>query len=42
MLHYLILEELAIPTLGADLHHIIIGCGPVETMSEGFPDDGTP
>jgi hypothetical protein len=42
MLHYLFLEELAIPALDDDLHHVILGCGPVETMSKGFPDDGMP
>jgi hypothetical protein len=39
MLHYLLLKELAIPAFGDDLCHIILGCRPLETMSEGFSDD---
>jgi hypothetical protein len=42
MLHSLLLEELAILAFGDDLHHIILGCRLVETMSEGFPGDRTP
>jgi hypothetical protein len=42
MLHSLLLEELAIPTFGDDLHRVILGCSPVETMFEGFSDDGMP
>jgi hypothetical protein len=42
MLHCLLLKQLAIPVLGDDLHHVILGRRPVETMSEGFPDDGEP
>jgi hypothetical protein len=42
MLHCLLLEEQAIPTFGDNLHHVILGCRPVETMSEGFLDDRTP
>jgi hypothetical protein len=42
MLHCLLLKELAIPVFGDDLHHVILGCRPVETMPKGFPDDGTP
>jgi hypothetical protein len=41
MLHSLLLKELAIPTLGDNLHRVILGCRLVETMSEGFPDDRT-
>jgi hypothetical protein len=39
MLHSLLLEKLEIPTFGDDLYRVILGCGSVETMSEGFPDD---
>jgi hypothetical protein len=39
MLYSLLLKKLAIPAFGDDLHHVILGCGPVETKSEGFPDD---
>jgi hypothetical protein len=42
MLHSLLLEELAIPALGDNLHRVILGCRSVETMSEGFSDDGMP
>jgi hypothetical protein len=38
----LLLEKLTIPTFGNDLHRVILGCGPVETVSEYFPYDGTP
>jgi hypothetical protein len=42
MLHCLFLKELAISTFGDDFHRVVLGCKPVETMSEGFPDDRTP
>jgi hypothetical protein len=42
MLHYLLLEELAILALGDNLHHVIISCRPIETMSEGFTYDRAP
>jgi hypothetical protein len=42
MLHCLFLEELAIPAFDDNLHHIILGCRSLETMSEGFFDDRTP
>jgi hypothetical protein len=29
-------KELAVPALGADLHHVFLSCRPVEFMSEGF------
>jgi hypothetical protein len=35
----LLLEELAVPIFGDDLHHVILGCGLVEPMSEGFAYD---
>jgi hypothetical protein len=34
MLCYLLLEELAVITLGDDLHRVILSCRPVETMPE--------
>jgi hypothetical protein len=34
MLHYLLLKKLAVFALGDDVHHIILSCRPVETMSE--------
>jgi hypothetical protein len=42
MLCCLLLEELAILTIGDDFYHIILGCRSVETMFEGFPDDRMP
>jgi hypothetical protein len=39
MLHCLLLKELIVPALGDDLHHIILGCGPVESMYECFAYD---
>jgi hypothetical protein len=42
MLRSLLLEKLAIPAFGDNIHHAILGCRPVETMPEGFLDDGTP
>jgi hypothetical protein len=41
MLRGLLMEELVISAFGDDLHLIILGCRPVETMSEGFSDDRT-
>jgi hypothetical protein len=34
VLHGLLLEELAISTFGHDLDRVIVGCGPVESVSE--------
>jgi hypothetical protein len=42
MLCSLLVKELAVPALGDDLHRAIVGYWPVEPMSEGFADDGTP
>jgi hypothetical protein len=42
MLRSLLLEDLAIPAFGDDFHRIILSYWPVETMYEGFPNDGTP
>jgi hypothetical protein len=39
MLRGLLLKELAVPTFGDDFYHVILGCGPVEPMSEGFSYD---
>jgi hypothetical protein len=36
MLHLLLLEELAVLAFSDDLNHVIISCGPVETVSECF------
>jgi hypothetical protein len=38
MLRYLLLEELAIPAFGEDFHRVVLGCRPVETMSDGSPE----
>jgi hypothetical protein len=42
MLSSLLLKELAISTFVDDLHRVILGYGPVESVSEGFIDDGEP
>jgi hypothetical protein len=42
MLHYLLLEELAVLVFGDDLHHIILSYRPVETVPEGFAYDRAP
>jgi hypothetical protein len=42
MLCCLLLEELAIITLGDDLHRVILSCRPVETMSECLDYDKMP
>jgi hypothetical protein len=42
MLHSLLMKILTIPAFGDNLHRIMLNRGPVETMSEGFPNDGTP
>jgi hypothetical protein len=42
MIRSLLLEKLTIPAFGGNLHRVILDCGPIETMSEGFPDDGMP
>jgi hypothetical protein len=39
MLCSLLLNELAIPALGDDLHHVILGCWSVQSMFKGFADD---
>jgi hypothetical protein len=39
MLHGLLLEKLAVLALGVDLHHVIISCWLVESMSECITDD---
>jgi hypothetical protein len=39
MLGGLILEELAIFAFVDDFHRVILGCGPVEPMSESFAYD---
>jgi hypothetical protein len=39
MLRYLLLEELIVLALGDDLHHVILSCRPVETVTEGFAYD---
>jgi hypothetical protein len=42
MLHHLLLKEVIVPTLGDDLHRIILSCGPVESMHECFTFDRAP
>jgi hypothetical protein len=42
MLHCLLVKELAVPAFGDDLHRVIIGCRPVEIVSEGFAYDRAP
>jgi hypothetical protein len=42
MLCCLLLEELAIITVGDDLHHIILSRRPVETIPECLTYDRTP
>jgi hypothetical protein len=42
MLRYLLFEELTVLALGGDLHHVILNCRPVETVSEGFTYDIAP
>jgi hypothetical protein len=39
MLRCLLLKEVAIPTFGDDFYRVILGCGPVEPMSEGIAYD---
>jgi hypothetical protein len=39
MLCSLLLEKLIIHVFGDDLHHVILGCGPIETMFECFAND---
>jgi hypothetical protein len=39
MLCSLLLKELAVPILGDDLHHVILDCWLVESMSEGIVDN---
>jgi hypothetical protein len=36
MLSCLLLQELAVLPFDDDLHHVILGCRPVETVHEGF------
>jgi hypothetical protein len=42
VIHGLLLEELTFPIFGDDFHRVILGCGPVEPMSEGFTYDRVP
>jgi hypothetical protein len=42
MLHSLLLEELAIFTLGDDFHYIILSCRLVESVTECFSNYGAP
>jgi hypothetical protein len=42
MLRCLLLEELVVLAFGDDLHRVILGCRPVETMPEGFDFDRAP
>jgi hypothetical protein len=39
MLCGLLLKELTIPTFCDNLHCLVLGCGPVEFVSEDFADD---
>jgi hypothetical protein len=39
MLRCLLLEELAVLAFGDDVHHVILGCRPVEIMPEGLAND---
>jgi hypothetical protein len=39
MLCGLLLEELTISTFGDDLDRVILGCGPVESVSKFFAYD---
>jgi hypothetical protein len=41
MLSSLLLEELAIFEFGDDFHHVILGCGSIESVSESFAYDRT-
>jgi hypothetical protein len=42
MLHYLLLEELAILVFDDDLHHVILSYRLVETVADGFAYDRAP
>jgi hypothetical protein len=42
MLRGLLLEELTVPALSDYLHHVILSCGPVESMFECFAYDRAP
>jgi hypothetical protein len=42
MLCCLLLEELTVLAFGDDLHHVILSCKPVETVSESFDYDRAP
>jgi hypothetical protein len=42
MLCSLLLEELALFTLGDDFHHVILSCWPVEFVPECFSNYGAP
>jgi hypothetical protein len=42
MLRYLLLEELVVLAFGDDFHRVILSCGPVETVHEGFAYDRAP
>jgi hypothetical protein len=39
MLRCLLLEELSVLAFGDNLHYVILSCGPVEIMPEGFAYD---
>jgi hypothetical protein len=39
MLRYLLLKELTVLAFGDDLHHVILSCRPVETVTKGFAYD---
>jgi hypothetical protein len=39
MLHYLLLGELIVLAFGDDLHRVILGCMPIESVLEGFAYD---
>jgi hypothetical protein len=42
MLRGLLLEELTVSIFCDNFHRIILGCGPVESMSESFAYDREP
>jgi hypothetical protein len=42
MLHCLLLEELTVLAFDDELHRVILTCGLVKTMPEGFTNDRAP
>jgi hypothetical protein len=42
MLHSLLLEELALFTLGDDFHRVNLSCRPVESVPKCFSNYGAP